>query len=118
MKRLCLGLGCILSLGLLSGFAGFGEFSSRFSHIVLSGVHLVASPAEHAKSPEGCILDPVAYAQQAADPVTETANPPIAELSETTYDFGELGGGEEFVHRFSVRNAGKSILNIKKVVPG
>ena len=118
MKRVCLGLICMLVLGLLCGFAGFGEFSSRFFHIVLSGVHLVAPPAEHSKPTECCILDPVAYAHQVAEPVTETDTPPIAELSETAYDFGELRGGEEFVHRFSVRNAGKSVLNIKKVVPG
>jgi hypothetical protein len=118
MKRLCLGLICILALGLLCSFAGSGDFSNRFSHTLLSGLHVVAPPDEHAKSSEFCILDPVAYAKEAADPVTETDKPPIAELSETTYDFGELSVEKDFVHSFSVRNTGKSDLNIKKVVPG
>lgn len=43
---------------------------------------------------------------------------PSAEVSETSFDFGEVLDGREYVHDFKVRNAGTAPLEIKKVMPG
>jgi hypothetical protein len=39
------------------------------------------------------------------------------EVPVTSHDFGKLGEEGEAVHEFSVRNVGKAVLNIKKVLP-
>jgi hypothetical protein len=118
MKRLYLGVSCALALILLSGWAGSGNSSSRFFQSFLSGFHRTDAAVADAKEKDVCILDPAAYAQQLADPAVENEKAPVAELAETTYDFGKIVDGEEFVHQFRVRNTGKSVLNIKKVLPG
>ena len=118
MKRLYLGLSLALALILLSGWAGSGDSSSRFFRSVMSGFHMTDPTAEDSEEKNACILDPAAYAQQAAGPAVASEQAPVAELPETSYDFGKITGGRELVHQFSVRNTGKSVLNIKKVLPG
>ena len=118
MKRLYLGLSLALALSLLSGWAGSGDSSSRFFRSFMSGFHQTDPAADNSKEKDVCILDPAAYAQQVADPAVPSEQAPVAELAETTYDFGKIAEGRELVHQFSVRNTGKSVLNIKKVLPG
>lgn len=43
---------------------------------------------------------------------------PIAEFSETTFDFGEVFEQAEYAHVFVVRNKGKADLLIEDVKPG
>ncbi len=118
MKALYLGLSCALALSLLSGCADSGNSSSHSYRNLFSGFHRTDPAALNHKEKDVCILDPGAFAQQVADPVIATEQPPVAELAETTYDFGKMTDGHELVHRFSVRNTGQSVLNIKKVLPG
>ncbi|MCE5335177.1 MAG: DUF1573 domain-containing protein [Desulfobacteraceae bacterium] len=50
----------------------------------------------------------------------QTANPqvPVVQMSETSWNFGELIDGREYAHDFMVKNAGTAPLEIKKVLPG
>jgi hypothetical protein len=43
---------------------------------------------------------------------------PSVEVLETSFNFGEILDGGEYVHDFKVRNAGTAPLEIKKVMPG
>lgn len=43
---------------------------------------------------------------------------PVAEISETTFDFGEVFEQELYQHVFVVRNRGKADLLIEDVKPG
>jgi hypothetical protein len=43
---------------------------------------------------------------------------PVAEISETTFDFGEVFEQDEYRHVFKVRNRGKADLIIEDVKPG
>jgi len=43
---------------------------------------------------------------------------PSTEVPETSFNFGEILEGGEYVHDFMVRNAGTAPLEIKKVMPG
>lgn len=43
------------------------------------------------------------------------ANAPDIQFSETNYDFGTVKQGEELVHTFKIKNAGKSNLILRKV---
>ena len=42
----------------------------------------------------------------------------IAEVPETSFDFGELSDTGEYSHAFIVKNVGTAPLEIKKVLPG
>jgi hypothetical protein len=42
---------------------------------------------------------------------------PAAQLSETSYDFGEMVESKEYVHDFKIKNVGTAPLEIKKVLP-
>jgi hypothetical protein len=44
-------------------------------------------------------------------------NGPAADVPETDFDFGKVSEGKLLVHDFRVRNLGKSVLRIKKVLP-
>lgn len=66
-----------------------------------------------------CMLDPVAYtAELQGQPVPASDKAPTVEVPESTHDFGKFKEDGELVHKFNVRNTGKSVLNIKKVLPG
>lgn len=43
---------------------------------------------------------------------------PSVQVPETSYNFGELIDGNEYVHDFKIRNVGTATLEIKKVLPG
>jgi len=45
----------------------------------------------------------------------QTANAPVVEISEKTWDFGEIKQGDKVEHGFVVKNNGKSELIIRKV---
>ena len=66
-------------------------------------------------------LSALAYAAGDAPGVGQGAAPPAGpsiQLSETSFDFGEVYGGKEYVHDFMVKNVGSATLEIKKVLPG
>jgi hypothetical protein len=68
-----------------------------------------------------CLLDPAAMIRQEAAPSSASCSPekgPAVEVPETSHDFGKVTADGEVVHKFSVRNVGKVVLNIKKVLPG
>lgn len=50
--------------------------------------------------------------------VGEVRSAPAIELAETSYDFGEVVDGNDYVHDFKVKNVGNAQLEIKKVLPG
>ncbi len=50
--------------------------------------------------------------------VGEVRSAPAIELAETSYDFGEVVDGRDYVHDFKVKNVGNAQLEIKKVLPG
>lgn len=51
-------------------------------------------------------------------PAASAAAGPSIQLSEMSFDFGDLVDGNEYAHDFKVRNAGSATLEIKKVLPG
>ena len=65
----------------------------------------------------------------AADPASKPAEPkpaapaaspnaPVLQISEATYDFGEVFEGVEVSHDFKIKNTGKGELQIEQVRPG
>jgi hypothetical protein len=48
----------------------------------------------------------------------QTNGTPEVELSETTFDFGLVGGGNDYLHVFKIRNTGTGVLQIRKILPG
>ena len=51
----------------------------------------------------------------------QSASPPAGpsiQVPETSFDFGDVYEGKEYVHEFKVRNVGSATLEIKKVLPG
>ncbi|MHC1724712.1 MAG: hypothetical protein AB9866_01605 [Syntrophobacteraceae bacterium] len=123
MKRLGLSLVCLLTVFALSGCAGQRQAFTSYSMNLLSVFQSEKAPEEKPATTEICLLDPVAAAVEssgsaAAPAVSAPAKPPVAEVPVTTHDFGKMSEELDFVHRFSVKNVGNSVLNIKKVVPG
>ncbi len=118
IKRFAGTVVCVLACLLSTSCSQF-DSSTCFGG-VLSKAHENSNPSESLSTPQVCILDPAAYAADVADaPRPSTAASPVAEVPETIFDFGKLTtDSSEFVHKFSVKNVGKSVLNIKKVVPG
>ncbi len=58
-------------------------------------------------------------ATQAGAPIAGTPqNAPVMQVSEATYDFGEVPEGGELVHDFIIKNTGKAELRIEQVRPG
>jgi hypothetical protein len=45
----------------------------------------------------------------------QMANAPVIEFSETMFDFGDIKKGEKVTHIFTIKNTGKSNLNLRKV---
>ncbi len=45
------------------------------------------------------------------------ADGPVLDVSETDFDFGKVSEDKLLFHDFKVRNVGKSVLRIKKVIP-
>jgi hypothetical protein len=43
---------------------------------------------------------------------------PAVEIPETSFDFGEMKDGNDYVHAFAIWNTGNGVLEIKKVLPG
>ncbi len=76
---------------------------SRLSFLAFFALALSGLPVAAGEAPA---------AQQAA------ARGPSIELSEMSWDFGDLYDGKEYVHHFKVKNVGTATLEIKKVLPG
>ncbi len=55
----------------------------------------------------------VAQAQQAAP----AASGPVVQVPETSFNFGEVNDGADYVHDFKIKNVGNAALEIKKVLP-
>jgi hypothetical protein len=78
--------------------AGWKFLLLMFSVIALSGYCLAAGPEQG--TVEG-----------------QAAPAPSVQLSETSYNFGELIETKEYLHDFKVKNVGTAPLEIKKVLP-
>ncbi len=123
MNRFGAGVVCILAFGLLSGCAHVQSSGNDTFQSFLAFLHLKSRPAEKQPEPQTqpqvCVLDPLAYTKDiTADPAAANDKAPVAEVPESTFDFGKVTDGTEVVHKFSVKNKGKTVLNIKKVLPG
>ncbi|MCE5334819.1 MAG: DUF1573 domain-containing protein [Desulfobacteraceae bacterium] len=113
MKRL--GVAAWMVLFFVAGCAHQGSSGSFFQRF-LAFCH-IASP-QKAKTAEVCLLDPASYIPEPSAAPASQDKPPVAEVPVTSHDFGNLSESDDYIHKFRVRNTGKSILNIKKVVPG
>ncbi|MGA2938260.1 MAG: hypothetical protein ABSF52_14310 [Syntrophobacteraceae bacterium] len=50
--------------------------------------------------------------------VAQANRTPAVEVSETTFDFGVVKEGDDYLHAFKIRNRGTGVLAIRKVPPG
>lgn len=70
----------------------------------------------------GCASTSDKQAQVATQPPAqaqvEQGGTPVAELTETGFDFGSVNTEANLTHEFKVKNAGNGVLVIKKVLPG
>jgi len=73
-----------------------------------------AEPVAENPQPAPAAADPQPDPTQAAAP----KEIPSIQIPETTFDFGEVMEGNEIIHEFTVKNAGKGSLQIDKVQPG
>lgn len=48
----------------------------------------------------------------------QTTGTPTVELSETTFDFGLVSEGHDYLHAFKIRNTGTGVLEIRKIFLG
>lgn len=120
MKRLGIALVCLAAMVIVSGCSILRDTGAnlvRKQHSLFNSGKISEEPAS---SVQVCLLDPVASADEEAKLTLpeHTGRPPVAEVPVDTHDFGQMSEERDFIHRFSVRNAGSSTLNIKKVVPG
>jgi hypothetical protein len=114
MKRLGAGIFCTLTLFFLTGCAHTSGATDSFRS-TLAFLHLGKAPAEK----HVCMLDPTSYMTETPDQSAAASDrAPVVEVPETTYDFGKFTEDKELVHKFDIKNVGKSVLTIKKVLPG
>ncbi len=68
----------------------------------------------------GCSHSPTPsskVAQQPAPQASTAQGTPVAVITETEFDFGEVSEGNEYVHDFKIANKGDAVLEITKVLP-
>ncbi len=67
-----------------------------------------------------CAADPPAGTVAPQEPTALAAVPegPSVQLAETSFNFGNMSEGKDYVHDFKIKNVGKAELQIKKVLPG
>ncbi len=118
MKRFGIALVCLVAMFISTGCSLFRDTGANYveKQDSLPGREKISE--EPASSVQVCLLDPLSAATEVSGHTENTGSPPVAEVPVDTHDFGQMSEERDFVHRFSVRNAGSSILNIKKVVPG
>jgi len=51
-------------------------------------------------------------------PAQGSAPEPVIVIPEMSHDFGELSEDKDYVYDFKIKNAGTTVLEIKKVLPG
>jgi hypothetical protein len=56
-------------------------------------------------------------APQASPQASTAQGTPVAVITETEFDFGEVSEGNEYVHDFKIANKGDAVLEIIKVLP-
>ncbi len=119
MHRLLKGLLCFLVLGLLSGCAATKNTTSSLVQKTLTIAHLGSKTPEHGSEKGGvCLLDPTPTAADATVAAAPADKAPVVQIPETAFDFGTVTDDKDLVHKFSIKNVGKSELKIKKVMPG
>lgn len=66
-----------------------------------------------------CATTPSGSVSQDASGPSASAkgSPPSLQVSETSYDFGELSEGSDYTHEFKVKNGGPGVLQITKILP-
>lgn len=106
----CLCLGC----------AAAKDSITRAYHETLGPKHIKTDSGSDAKADAHvCLLDPAALIpQESSEPAADSIDGPCLELRETEYDFGSIREEEDYVHQFRIKNVGKAVLKIKKIVPG
>ncbi len=117
MQRLFKGLLCFLVLFLIQGCASTKESSSHFLQKTLAVAHLGKNPPEE-KQQKVCLLDLNSAIPETTASTAPTEKAPVVQIPETSHDFGTVTEDKTLVHKFSIRNVGKSELRIKKVMPG
>jgi hypothetical protein len=88
-----------------------------FFLVPLGCAHTSDSPGSMPKHQE------TAAAQTSGTPAPEITTAqangtPAVEVSETTFDFGVVREGNDYLHDFKIRNTGTGVLQIKKILPG
>jgi hypothetical protein len=68
--------------------------------------------------PHVCLLDPTSQITELETPTAHEGDPPAAQVTETEHNFGEIKENGNYVHHFKVKNVGKGVLNITKILPG
>jgi hypothetical protein len=71
-----------------------------------------------AHTPDSPAVTPQHQEIAAAPTAAQTNGTPTLELSETTFDFGLVGEGSDYIHVFKIRNVGTGDLVIRKIMPG
>ena len=110
---------CLLVCLFLAGCSQAAKLTSYVPYLNSPDRDLADSKSQSAGKAQVCVLDAATtYVQPVAAPsATPSDKAPAVEIPETSHDFGKLGEEGEAVHEFSVRNVGKAVLNIKKVLP-
>jgi len=79
--------------------------------------HTSDSPAGMPKHQETAAAQTIQPpAQESA--ASQTNGTPTVGLSETTFDFGLVSEGNDYLHAFKIRNTGTGVLEIRKILPG
>ena len=119
MQRFFKGMLCFAVLCLLSGCTIFQAVSNRFAQKSRAILHPeTKAPTQKCPTSQICLMDPFARGQKTSSSAPATGKASIMELPETTLDFGTMDEDKEYVHKFAIKNAGRSQLKIKKVIPG
>jgi hypothetical protein len=115
MQRLFKAMICAFIACALCGCASVDDSGRRAAQGPAAPAETKAS-SQHLSTP-GTGAQGQAAVANTTSPAPSTGNLPIAEVPETTYTFGPADRSN-LSHAFVVKNAGKSDLIIKKVLPG
>lgn len=86
---------------------------------VLVLLHLKnGSDSNSETNPQVCLLDPSSMIPEQSSPQAQSKESPSVEVAELAHDFGPVREDGDYVHHFKIKNVGKAVLSIKKVIPG
>jgi hypothetical protein len=118
VQRLFIGLLCFTVLYGLFGCSALKDASSRSGQESSPQQREAQAPPPVPETPQTCPLDSVACVPQATPLAAALKKEgPVAQVPETSFDFGIMNEDKEFVHKFRIRNVGTSELIIKQILP-